>query len=266
MAGIVRRSCGCGRDPRGQLRGHKLIQANLSVGLFRSTPAPRPMSSGAHRRAPHAAVGPAGRRGQPRGAAGMLGSAFVAKSPPDGYTLLQANIAPNAISVSLYAKVPYDQLRDFAPITRIGMTPNIITVHPSVPFKSIKQFIAYAKAHPGQAELLRRAGRHLAAADDGVAEIAGEVRCRAHSLQDRGASGHRYHGRPGSGQCFQRPGDHRTGSGRTLARACGHERAAYLAAAGRADDAGIRRSRLRGEFLVWRGCTSRLHRRRCSTS
>ena len=84
------------------------------------------------------------------GAAGVLGSAFVAKSPPDGYTLLQANIAPNAIAVSLYAKVPYDQLRDFAPITRIGMTPNIITVHPSVPLKSIKQFIAYAKAHPGQ--------------------------------------------------------------------------------------------------------------------
>jgi tripartite-type tricarboxylate transporter receptor subunit TctC len=84
------------------------------------------------------------------GAAGVLGSAFVAKSPPDGYTLLQANIAPNAISVSLHAKVPYDQLRDFAPITRIGMTPNIITVHPSVPFKSIQQFIAYAKARPGE--------------------------------------------------------------------------------------------------------------------
>jgi tripartite-type tricarboxylate transporter receptor subunit TctC len=84
------------------------------------------------------------------GAAGVLGSAFVAKSPADGYTLLQANIAPNAISVSLHAKVPYDQLRDFAPITRIGMTPNIITVHPSVPFKSIQQFIAYAKARPGE--------------------------------------------------------------------------------------------------------------------
>jgi tripartite-type tricarboxylate transporter receptor subunit TctC len=83
------------------------------------------------------------------GAAGTLGSAFVAKSAPDGYTLLQANIAPNAISVSLHAKIPYDQLRDFAPITRIGMTPNIITVHPSVPFKSIKQFIVYAKAQPG---------------------------------------------------------------------------------------------------------------------
>ena len=84
------------------------------------------------------------------GAAGVLGAAFVARAAPDGYTLLQANIAPNAIAVSLYAKVPYDQLRDFAPITRIGMTPNIITVHPSVPFKSMQQFIAHAKAHPGE--------------------------------------------------------------------------------------------------------------------
>jgi tripartite-type tricarboxylate transporter receptor subunit TctC len=84
------------------------------------------------------------------GAAGVLGSAFVAKAPPDGYTLLQANIAPNAISVSLHAKIPYDQVRDFAPITRIGMTPNILLVHPSVPFKSIRQLIAYAKARPGE--------------------------------------------------------------------------------------------------------------------
>src|SRR4051812_7295409 len=72
------------------------------------------------------------------GAAGVLGTAYVAKAAPDGYTLLQANIAPNAISVSLHAKVPYDQVRDFAPITRIGMTPNIITVHPSTPWRSIK--------------------------------------------------------------------------------------------------------------------------------
>lgn len=84
------------------------------------------------------------------GGAGMLGSAFVAKSPPDGHTLLQCNIASNAIGVSLYAQVPYDQLRDFAPVTRIGMTPNILTVHPSVPIKSIKEFIAFAKARPGE--------------------------------------------------------------------------------------------------------------------
>ena len=84
------------------------------------------------------------------GAAGVLGSAFVAKSAPDGYTLLQCNIGSNAISVSLHARIPYDQMRDFAPVTRIGMTPNMITVHPSVPFRSVKALIAYARAHPGK--------------------------------------------------------------------------------------------------------------------
>ena len=84
------------------------------------------------------------------GAAGTLGSAYVAKAQPDGYTLLQANIASNAISVSLYAKMPYDQLRDFAPITRIGMTPNVIMVHPSTPFRTVRQMVDYAKAHPGK--------------------------------------------------------------------------------------------------------------------
>jgi tripartite-type tricarboxylate transporter receptor subunit TctC len=84
------------------------------------------------------------------GAAGTLGSAYVAKAPPDGYTLLQANIASNAISVSLYAKMPYDQLRDFAPITRIGMTPNVILVHPSVPFRTVRQLVDYARANPGK--------------------------------------------------------------------------------------------------------------------
>jgi tripartite-type tricarboxylate transporter receptor subunit TctC len=84
------------------------------------------------------------------GAAGTLGAAYVAKAPPDGYTLLEANIAPNAISVSLYAKLPYDQLRDFAPITRIGMTPNVLMVHPSVPFRTVRQLVDYAKANPGK--------------------------------------------------------------------------------------------------------------------
>jgi tripartite-type tricarboxylate transporter receptor subunit TctC len=83
------------------------------------------------------------------GASGTIGAAFVAKSPPDGYTLLHCNIAPNAISPSILAKVPYEH-REFAPITRIGMTPNIITVHPSTPFKSIKELVAYAKSNPGK--------------------------------------------------------------------------------------------------------------------
>jgi tripartite-type tricarboxylate transporter receptor subunit TctC len=84
------------------------------------------------------------------GVAGMLGTAFVAKSPPDGHTLVQCNIASSAIGMSLFAKTPYDQLRDIAPVTRIGLTPNIITVHPSLPIKSMKELIAYAKRHPGK--------------------------------------------------------------------------------------------------------------------
>lgn len=84
------------------------------------------------------------------GAAGVIGSAYVAKSAPDGHTLLQCNIASNAIAVSLFSKMPYDQLRDIAPVARIGMTPNVVTVHPSVPIRSIKELVAYAKAHPGQ--------------------------------------------------------------------------------------------------------------------
>lgn len=84
------------------------------------------------------------------GVAGVLGSAYVAKSSPDGYTLLQCNIAPNAIGVSMFKELPYDQLRDFAPITSIGSLPNILLSHPSLPVRSIKELITYAKAHPGE--------------------------------------------------------------------------------------------------------------------
>ena len=83
------------------------------------------------------------------GASGTIGAAFVAKAAPDGYTLLHCNIAPNAISLSMIADLPYGH-KDFAPITRIGMPPNVIAVHPSVPFKSIKELVAYAKSNPGK--------------------------------------------------------------------------------------------------------------------
>ena len=83
------------------------------------------------------------------GAGGTVGAAYAAKSPADGYTLFQCNIASSAIAESLYAKMPYDHQRDFAPLSRIGMTPNVLVVHPSLPARSVKEFIAYAKAHPG---------------------------------------------------------------------------------------------------------------------
>ena len=84
------------------------------------------------------------------GVAGVLGTAFVAKSPPDGHTLVQCNVASSGIGVTLFAKIPYDQVRDIAAVTRIGLTPNIITVHPSVPFRTMKDFVAYAKRNPGK--------------------------------------------------------------------------------------------------------------------
>src|SRR5215510_4258719 len=83
------------------------------------------------------------------GASGTIGAAFVAKAAPDGYTLLHCNIAPNAISLSMITDIPYGQ-KDFAPITRIGMPANVITVHPSTPFRSVKDMVAYAKASPGK--------------------------------------------------------------------------------------------------------------------
>ena len=84
------------------------------------------------------------------GAAGILGTAFVAKSAPDGHTLVQCNVASSGIAVSLNAKMPYDQLRDLAAVSRIGILPNVMTVHPSVPIKTMKEFIAYAKANPNK--------------------------------------------------------------------------------------------------------------------
>jgi tripartite-type tricarboxylate transporter receptor subunit TctC len=84
------------------------------------------------------------------GVAGVMGTAFVAKSPPDGHTLLQCNIAPNAIGVSMFKKLPYDQLRDFAPISQIGSLPNILLSHPSLPVRSVKELVGYAKANPGK--------------------------------------------------------------------------------------------------------------------
>ncbi|HTP97399.1 MAG TPA: tripartite tricarboxylate transporter substrate binding protein, partial [Burkholderiales bacterium] len=84
------------------------------------------------------------------GAGGTVGAAFAAKSPPDGYTLFQCNIASSAIAEALYAKLPYDPQRDFAPLSRIGTTASMLVVHPSLPAASLQEFIAYARANPGK--------------------------------------------------------------------------------------------------------------------
>jgi tripartite-type tricarboxylate transporter receptor subunit TctC len=84
------------------------------------------------------------------GAGGTVGAAFAAKAPPDGHTLFQCNIASSAIAESLYAKLPYDQERDFAPISRIGRSPSVLVVHPSMPARSLPELIGYAKRNPGK--------------------------------------------------------------------------------------------------------------------
>ncbi|HET9651838.1 MAG TPA: tripartite tricarboxylate transporter substrate binding protein [Usitatibacter sp.] len=84
------------------------------------------------------------------GAGGNIGADFVAKSAPDGYTILMGAVATHAINPTLYASIPYDPVRDFTPITQVASTPNVLVVNPSIPAKNVQEFIAYAKAHPGK--------------------------------------------------------------------------------------------------------------------
>ena len=84
------------------------------------------------------------------GAGGNIGADFVAKSPPDGYTILMGAVATHAINPSLYASIPYDPVRDFIPVTQVASTPNVLVVNPSIPASNVREFIAYAKANPGK--------------------------------------------------------------------------------------------------------------------
>ena len=82
------------------------------------------------------------------GATGNVGADFVAKSPPDGYTLLLADIGSLAISPSVFATLPFDPVKDFAPVIMVAYSPHLLVVHPSVAAKDAKELIAMAKAKP----------------------------------------------------------------------------------------------------------------------
>ena len=84
------------------------------------------------------------------GAGGNIGADLVAKSPPDGYTLLVATVSTHAINPGLYARMPYDPIKDFAPIAQVGVTPTMLAVHPSIPATDVKSLIALVKANPGK--------------------------------------------------------------------------------------------------------------------
>lgn len=84
------------------------------------------------------------------GAGGNIGADIVAKSPPDGYTLVMGSIGTHAVNVSLFSKLPYDPIRDFAPIALVIEADGLLVLHPSVPVKTVKDLIALARARPGQ--------------------------------------------------------------------------------------------------------------------
>lgn len=83
------------------------------------------------------------------GASGNIGTDYVAKAAPDGYTLLLSGAPPLTANIYLFAKLPFDPARDFAPIIRIANQPNVLVLHPSVPAGNVKELIALAKSRPG---------------------------------------------------------------------------------------------------------------------
>src|SRR4029450_1531354 len=84
------------------------------------------------------------------GAAGVIGTEAGAKAAPDGYTLLGGNPGPLTIAPSVRKQLPYDPIKDFAPITLIARSASCVCVHPSMPAKSLREFIALAKSQPGK--------------------------------------------------------------------------------------------------------------------
>ena len=84
------------------------------------------------------------------GASGMIGNELVARSAPDGYTLTVGTLGPFAVNQTLFESVPYDNIRDFAPVTLTGISWHILVAHPSVPVRNVNELIALAKAKPGQ--------------------------------------------------------------------------------------------------------------------
>ena len=100
------------------------------------------------------------------GAGATIGSDAVAKSAPDGYTLLLAS-QTNAISASLYSRLPFNPIDDFAPVSLLGREPGVLVVHPSVPVTTVQELIAYARERPGRIDYASSgngSGQHLFAA------------------------------------------------------------------------------------------------------
>jgi tripartite-type tricarboxylate transporter receptor subunit TctC len=113
------------------------------------------------------------------GAGGNLGAADVARATPDGYTLLMATVSTHAINPGLYRNMPYDPVKDFAPVGQVGVTPCVLAVHPSLPVTDVKELIALLKANPdkysygssGMGSILHLCGEQFKAAAGGLQAV-----------------------------------------------------------------------------------------------
>ena len=101
------------------------------------------------------------------GASMMIASEIVAKAPPDGYTIIMSS-SNHTINPSLYPKIPYDTVKDFAPVTQVATSPFVLVTHPSLPVKSVKELIALARARKGQLT-------YVSSGTGGPQQLAGEL-------------------------------------------------------------------------------------------
>ena len=102
------------------------------------------------------------------GAGGNIGTELAARAAPDGYTLITSGTGAHAINPSLYARIPYDAIKDFTPVSLVASTPYLMVVHPSVPAKTVREFIALAKAKPGSINM-------ASSGNGGMPHLAGEL-------------------------------------------------------------------------------------------
>ena len=173
------------------------------------------------------------------GASGNIGTEAVAKAAPDGYTLLQI-VTPHAINAALYSNLNFDFIRDIAPVICAARLAYVVVVHPSVPAKTIPEFIAYAKANPGKI--------NYGSAGPGTPQ---NIACELFKMMAgrgsgprpvsrRRACGHRSGRRPSAGDFRAGVGIDPAHPGRQAARPGGNDRGASGRAAGRSNGGGIR--------------------------